>query len=209
MALAFLSVTTTLDAFRIKCFYRTQTGNSPIFDSTFYYCDVKFFILNAPNQTITSVDGDHYPGYNSNSQVDHVQFEVVAIDFIPLGIASEFLNLQSLTIAGCELKAIEKFHIQELTKLRLLYLANNNLETLKSDLFESNVQLQYVYLHRNKLKSVGLDILKPLMKLIYACFYANPCINKAATTKVQIVDLQTELNLKCQSKKDLDKAGHE
>lgn len=205
LVLTLTFVTISVEPFSINCGYGTASiwATDPN-----YYCDVtNYSLTTSPKQWITSVNGTHISGFNSNTQVNYLQIGFKIVHYLPQGIVTQFPNLQTLGIYRSNLKTIKKYDIQLLTKLRILHLNYNDLESLQSDLFVSNTMLEQINLQDNRLKIIGQDIVKPLLKLWRLNLIRNVCIDKEATSVNQIADLQIEVAQKCVNAGSTQKVG--
>lgn len=197
LVLAFLSASTATCAISINCDYDTGT----IWEFTvvsYYRCSVtNLVVTTAPYQTITSITGTHSSGLSSNDQVNYIKLQSKEVNYFPRGLATQFVNIEILSINSCHLKKIDKCDIKSWSNLKVLNLQKNDLESLNSDLLQANTALEVIYLGSNQIKTVGLDIFKPLENFKFAQFSGNICIQTDAYGFTAIAQLKKELNQKC------------
>jgi Leucine-rich repeat (LRR) protein len=124
------------------------------------------------------------------------------VDFVPLGILTEFPNINGLIFNFCtmpvvkagllkpEFKVIEYLYLGEnhidsierdafqyLTKLKWIRLYNNNIKTLSYKIFSNNPDLIYIDLENNKINSIHPNFFDGLTKLKEIELNNNPCVD--------------------------------
>lgn len=102
-----------------------------------------------------------------------------------------------MRITSCDLKALHKNHLKDLSKIKYLDLLGNRIEKLDSNTFEYTPNLLEILLNNNKIKFIGLELLTPLKKLKYINFGGNICIVGHAKNHEEIKLLRDEIKLKC------------
>jgi hypothetical protein len=126
------------------------------------------------------------------------------VDFIPLGIFSEFQNLvgiyfyasnipkrvnsgfftkdfdeaEYLSINSCKLESIDQNAFEHLVKLRWLRLYNNQIKTLHFLIFGNTPNLIYMDIRSNQINSTNPDLFKKLNNLKFIESTGNQCIDK-------------------------------
>jgi hypothetical protein len=125
-----------------------------------YGCYVKSQNL-PPNFRITAFNGKRIisPFHMIDNQLIAVRFQDSNIPKIPRGIGLAFENLYCLDVSSCGLMEIDKFDLQEMTRLGHLDASNNCLEIIHGDLFEFNKKLRNVSFVNNKIKSIGAELI--------------------------------------------------
>ena len=160
-----------------------------------YQCNVQKLVITRRNQTITTINGNHFK-YDSNDNVVTLKIIDQLVFFLPSGFVNHFPFLSVLKIWTSGLRSIVQEDIRDMKYLTDFSLSGNDLETLNSNLFQFNQRLIKIDFTRNRLKHIGLNLLKPLKNLVYADFYRNDCIHDGA--RYSFEDLKTSLRKKCQ-----------
>lgn len=156
--------------------------------------------ITAPNQTITSVNGETSPV----KFVKMILFYRQTVNFVPKGIEKFFPQLTGISFSQSKLKAIEKSDIKPFNKLRILYIANNEVEQLSDDLFEFNAELVVFVAANNSLKSIGSNIFTALTNLEYVDFRGNICINEEAENASEMTEISHRFKKNCSISKVLE-----
>jgi hypothetical protein len=146
------------------------------------------------------------------------------LDFIPLGILSEFPNLDGLIILHCNLptvksglfkpdfgiieylslqgnkiEKIEAEAFQYLINLKWLDLYKNSLKTLSHQIFKNNPDLAYIDLNYNQMLTVHPNFFDGLEKLKLIEFrFGNYCLHSMIGCETCSID-QTEIKSKLQT----------
>lgn len=201
IVLALLSLSTATSELTINCDY--DNGSMKEFSVPYYYrCRVTDSVVTRePNETITSITGTHLFGFTSNDEVIYIEFHSKQVPYVPR-LENQFVNIKIFAVFNSDLQAIEKFDLQQLPKLELLFLQRNNLKSLKKGLFDSNTKLRGIFFSNNKLSSVGIDLLKPLKQLEFAHFENNLCTQMNAEGTREIEQLAIKLNEDCHADSD-------
>jgi hypothetical protein len=145
-------------------------------------------------------------------------YNSVQVDFIPLDILSEFLNINGLILVYCDLptvksglfkaelqkieflnlgsnkvESIEPQAFQYLISLKWISLGDNNLQTLPHQIFKNNPDLFYIDLQQNKINSILPNFFDGLHKLKLVDFTeGNLCIDDQIGCKTCLIT-QSEL----------------
>lgn len=164
-----------------------------------YKCDVKSFkITSKDDQTITEITGDHTSGRN-HSDVKYFHSQQNTVKFFPLKLADFFMNLDHVLIYTATLSEIHSSDLKQFGgKLKGIWLDNNEVEYLEADLFQHNPNLIYITFWKNKIRHIDDGTFKNLEKLIQLTFHGgNPCIDKSASIRSQVIELISVAELKC------------
>lgn len=186
-----------ISGFNLQCDYVTNIWLHKVTGKT---CLTKNVEITAPNQTVTSINGETFP----IKFVKMILFYQQTVNFVPNGIEKFFPALTAISFSQSKLKAIGKSDIRPFNNLRILYIANNEVEQLSDDLFEFNTELQAFVATNNSLKSIGSNILTPLAKLEYVDLRGNVCINEAAESASQISKISQHFIKNCSISNQLE-----
>ena len=128
--------------------------------------------VNAPNDTITSVNGRIEP-----TDFSSISSRNQNARFLPNGIGKFFPKLRRLEISRSRLKMISKKYFQDLPYLIAVEFNRNELTTLEGDFFELVSKLKYINFNHNQLNYVDEDLMTNLEDLKEAWFQNNNCVD--------------------------------
>lgn len=155
-------------------------------------------IIDAGNRTtVHEIAGEHMGGRSySDVEVFRIwNFQVV--NQIPLGLGGFFPNIILVDWFRGNLTTISAFHLEQFPNLIMLNLEHNNLVSLDGDLFRHVGLLEWIAISDNMLQNAGVGLLDDLHDLNTAHFESNPCISFFAGTPERIVELRSQLLIRC------------
>lgn len=120
--------------------------------------------------------------------------------YVPFGIEAMLPNIETLAITHSGLKFLIKDDLKLLNHLKGIYLNNNNLVALELDLFQHNTELQEINLNDNKLQNIAGGLFDSIPRLTKLELLRNVCVDKSASSCIELNALKTELQGTCASK---------
>lgn len=179
------------NGFDLECRFEEPTGDGRLTGKT---CDAQNVEIIAPNETITSVNGQaDFVGHD----VSMLLIKYQTVNYFPKGLEKFFPELTGISITFSRLQSIEKSDLEPFIKLRILYLSSNDIEVLLDDVFEFNTELRAIFFKRNQLKFIGKNVLSNLPKLDNANFSFNKCIDQVALTTGAVYSLSRLFKERC------------
>lgn len=142
-----------------------------------------------------NITGNHLKG-KSDKDVESLDLVFQFLPQLPDGIEIFFPNLKIIQIYQSNLESISK-DVLKFPNLLILYLGHNNLVTLDGDLFEFTPSLEEIWFDSNFPQHVGHDLFSNLDLLREAFFRSNPCIDRFAVTRQEVLNLNIELPISC------------
>lgn len=165
-------------------------------------CDVDSLVINSPNETITSVNGDTFA----------TNFEILLItssevEYLPKGIGEFFPQLITLEVHSGVLKSIKSADLEGLSSLSRLSITNNLIKELKSDLFEFTPGLNDINFKNNQISHIGRNLFKKVDGNYYTYIEVdlsrNECIDLRTTTEDRVADFNCKVLSHCPEPIDL------
>jgi Leucine-rich repeat (LRR) protein len=141
------------------------------------------------------VKGTHKEGKN-NSHVEGLAIYAEPLVEIPEGIETFFPNLKGFVLFSTSISSISSDDLKFIN-LNFLQIYESRITTLEGNLFVNNRDLQFISFYSNQIEHVGHDLLTGLDNLKTVYFSNNPCINKDATTREAIEELNLQLPISC------------
>jgi len=126
---------------------------------------------------IKSIKGPH-EGSKNNDDVTGITIHDKKVQYMPTNLGEKFKNLTALRIRYGRLQEINKWDLQQFTKLQYLNLDQNDIEILEEGLFEFNSELILIWFDSNKIKNIGDTTFKNLNKLTDLDLNSNKCFSK-------------------------------
>lgn len=173
----------------------------PVIDDV-YECKA---VVTGSGTLLATVSGDHLQG-KTHAQVENLVFNDQTMYLLPTDINRFFPNLISLMIFNSNLLAINAVNLQPFPNMIIFAASNNPLVTIPGNLFNYTRKLAIIELYGNQLQHVGDNLLTGLEDLILVNFGSNPCISKAANTKEEIEELNSQLPISCPSSTETTQA---
>lgn len=146
---------------------------------------------------VTSISGNHLPGFNSTDvhifSLDHDNL----LKEIPRGIERYFPRLQGIRWEDSNLTSISEATLRYFPKLIALSLWSNNIKNLDSNLFDKTPNLTYIHFSSNNMTKIGHGILDKLGDLTEAYFQSNQCLNFYANSPSELKTLKKKIEDQC------------
>lgn len=145
---------------------------------------------------IEELKGKHHDG---KSNCDVLGFYVLkqTLNHIPRNLASYFPKLRTIWIYESNLKTISAQELKSFPELIELGLYSNKLKILDGDLFRFTKKINWIHLFNNSLEQVGSDLLTDMTVLGYINLDQNTCVNRTASSILEVQALNKELPIMC------------
>lgn len=190
IALCWLSL--NVEGYEVKCHY-TDVKNYG------YKCQIRGskIIASEDDRTITSVTGEHLNGKTDDDVMCFQSFGAF-YNFFPLGLTDIFKNLEAVYIMRGNLTEIHSSDLQQFgEKLTKLNVNHNFIEVVEADLFQYNPNLEDIEIYDNKLRHIEVGAFGGLTNLKELELKRNPCINKNARRRNDVIALVSDAELSC------------
>lgn len=182
----------TVEAVRFDCVFG-PSYNYDVVGST-YTCTASVTLTGST--ALESVAGSHQPG-KTNDDVRTLNIEKQTLSFFPEGIEKVFKNLVIIRMYDTPLLSIKAKDLQHFPQIQYFAAANASLTTLDSDLFSFTPNISFINLQSNQIQHVGLNLVTNLEKLNILYLLRNPCVNKNAATRADVLNLASTLPSLC------------
>lgn len=114
-----------------------------------------FRIASDRNDSVESIDLSFY--HNRRN---------LAINFLPVDVATVFPNLIIYDAIGCSIQQITKENFKHRTKLQSLVLLNSGINRINENSFDDLVNLQEINLYKNNIEVLPANIFRNLRELV-------------------------------------------
>lgn len=154
----------------IECTFETYI------DSGFYVCIVVSTFNNSTS--ISLVNGEHEAG-KTNSDVEAIFFQNIAMECFPRGLNKFFPNLKRLKIFNCGLKEVSKQDLIGLENLTHISFKSNSITFIENDLFHKMSNLVDISFNSNKIEFLSSKLFAPIDRsnLKYVGLCDNPTLS--------------------------------
>ena len=139
------------------------------------------------------------PGLNNSDVTALIVFDERVFPRLVRNIDEFFPNLIYLQWNNCNLTSIESEDLKQFPNLRRIDAQHNQLLDLPGDLFAHTPDMQAMFIHNNLIESVGEGIFSKLDLLRIVDLKSNRCINNAAFSREEVLDLEKILLVNCPS----------
>lgn len=183
----------TADAVEIECRFEYHTI-IPL--GSTYTCMAAAVTLTG-STTLETVTGDHNNEVYTNDNVACFWVAAQNLPFIPKGIGNFFKNLRALLFQKTNMLSISSKDFQPFPQIEYLNMHSNNLTTLDGDLFSYTPLLRYLHVGWNQIQHIGHNLVTNLEGLQHLYLFGNPCIDRQAANRSEVLRLASEMSLLC------------
>lgn len=184
MILMLLSVSCKIYAMSLYCTYSSFY--------VYYTCDATI-ITGENDEILTELYGLHRNG-NSDNNVNRLWLMGQNLKFFPKNVENFFPNLKIIDLSLNSITSLTNSDLKPHQHLRRLILERNQITVLERNLFDG-MSLKYINLDYNNIEHADNDIQLPMHS--HLSFQNNTCIDKIASTPMQIINFIFLLRDQC------------
>lgn len=162
-----------------------------------YECNGEVIPESSETTDLIMINGDHFPR-KSNADVGGLRiFNQIHLTFIPTRLEDFFPRLKVIELWNSGVTSISVNNLRPFPDLLQFKVMAQKIVSVPSELFKYNLKLRYIRFDGNPIARIGHDLVTHLDDLSILSFERNPCIDRSAYSRTEIVQLNAILPIQC------------